>query len=216
MNVLHPNSAPRPGARFARVAATVLLLSACAATPDASPAGSGSAGPGSPSAGASAPAETGDPRPTSPLFGQPPPLDPCELLLPTDIQTALGGPFLITEQETSRGAAYSCIFETQSGADRVAVTVRKEPVTLEEYTQRMEAFGDRATPVTDLGQPAALVVFGPTASVYVLREDVQFYIDVVRANRTGGDIANIALALMERALFGLEAEPAGSVEDGPV
>ncbi|MDQ3492043.1 MAG: DUF3558 family protein [Chloroflexota bacterium] len=211
MNVFHPISAPRPGTRFARMAATVLLLSACTATPDASPGESGSPGPGSPSAGASAPTATREPGPTSPLFGQPPPLDPCELLLPTEIQSVLEGPYFTTEQESSRGAAYTCIFETESREDRVAVTVRKPPVTLEEFIRRMEGFGERATAITDLGGPAASVVFGPTATVYTLHEDVQFYIDVVRGDRPGGEISPLALGLMERALARLRADDAGAI-----
>lgn len=195
----------------------LILASACTAAPQVSPTPDGSPGPGSPPApGSSAPAASATAGPTSPLFGQPPPLDPCELLSPIDIQTVLQGPYFDTEQESSRGASYTCIFESEDREDRIAVTVRKPPVTLEEFIQRMEGFGDRATAVTDLGGPAALVVFGPTATVYALRDDVQFYIDVVRGDRPGGEVSPLALGLMERALARLESGDAGSVGDGRV
>lgn len=187
------------------LAFAVLMVSACTSPePDISP-GPGSPAPESPSV-----------RPTSPLFGQPPPVDPCELLLATEIQSVLEGPFLTTEQETSRGAAYSCIYETEDRENRIAVTVRKPPMTLDEFIERMEQFEERATAIDDLGAPAVLVVFGPTATVYALRDDVQLYIDVVRADRTGGEISPLALGLMERALARFDAADSGSVGDGRV
>ncbi len=206
MNLLTPASIPRRR-KLAILAIPVLLLSACTSTPEGSPTlGSLAA------SGALTPAASPAPRETSPLFGQPPPLDPCELLLPTEIQSVLEGPFLTTEQETSRGAAYSCIYETEDRGNRIAVTVRKPPVTLDEFTERMEQFDRRATPITDLPAPAVLVVFGPTATVYVLHENVQFYIDVVREGRTGGEIAELALGLTERALARLRAA-GGSLDE---
>lgn len=205
MNVLDPASSGRRGALLTFLAIPLLFVLACTSTPDGSPA------PASSAAGSSAASPTA--RATSPLFGQPPPLDPCELLLPTEIQSVLEGPFLTTEQETSRGAAYSCIYETEDRQHRIAVTVRKPPMTLDEFTERMEQFDQRARPITDLGSPAVVVVFGGTATVYALHEDVQFYIDVVKEGRTGGEIAPLALGLTERALARLRAA-GGRLDDG--
>lgn len=202
MNLLSPVSSPWRRPLVVLLAMSLLIASACDSSPDGSPDA------GSPAPGSSTPAETREPGPTSPLFGQPPPLDPCQLLHATEIQSVLEGGFLTTEQETSRGAAYSCIYETEDRENRVAVTVRKPPMDLEEFIERMEEFGDRARGIDDLSEPAVLVVFGPTATVYTLRDGVQFYIDVVRANRSGGDIAPLALGLMERALARLAAEEA--------
>ncbi|MDQ3554816.1 MAG: hypothetical protein M3395_10500 [Chloroflexota bacterium] len=222
MNDPHPATPRFRRHRLTLLALALILASACTAVPQVSPTTDGSPSPGSPgpdgspATGSSTPSASATAGPTSPLFGQPPPLDPCELLLPTEIQSVLEGPYFITEQESSRGAAYTCIYESEDRTNRVAVTVRKPPVTLEQFIQRMEGFGDRATAVTDLGVPAALVVFGPTATVYALHDDVQFYIDVAHTGRTGGDISPLALGLMERALFRLEAADAGSGGDGRV
>ena len=214
------NHPPPATPRFRRprptlLAMLLLVAAACAAVPQVSPSPSRSPDAVSPAAASSAPASP-TAGPTSPLFGQPPPLDPCELLLPTEIQSVLEGPYFTMEQESSRGAAYTCIYESEDRTNRVAVTVRKPPVTLDEFIRRMEGFSDRATAVTDLAVPAALVVFGPTATVYALREGVQFYIDVAHTGRAGGEISPLALGLMERALFRLEAADAASFGDGRV
>ena len=215
------NHPPPATPRFRRprptlLAMLLLVAAACAAVPQVSPSPSRSPDAVSPAAASSAPAASPTAGPTSPLFGQPPPLDPCELLLPTEIQSVLEGPYFTMEQESSRGAAYTCIYESEDRTNRVAVTVRKPQVTLDEFIQRMEGFDDRATAVTDLAVPAALVVFGPTATVYALREGVQFYIDVAHTGRSGGEISPLALGLMERALFRLESDGEGALGDGPV
>lgn len=193
------------------VSATTLLTAACTSNPTTSrvsgpPGGSPALSPG----GSSAVSPTTSA--TSPLFGQPAPVDACEALDPREVQTVLEGPFTMAAQETSGGAAASCIFTSEDGESRIAVTVIKAPVTLPEFEERMRAFGDRAVPVTDLGVPAGMVVFGPTASVYALVEHVEFYIDLLKKDRTGGQITASALALMERALsrFPGDATPSAS------
>ncbi|MBA3308007.1 MAG: hypothetical protein H0T04_04895 [Chloroflexi bacterium] len=172
------------------VSAALLLSASCASDATTSPA------PRSPQGSTATPGAS----PTSPLSGQPAPVDPCGVLDFREIQTVLEGPFTTARQETSGGAAASCIFGSEDGESRIAVTVVKAPVTLPEFQERMRSFGDRAVPVTDLGVPTGLVIFGPTATAYALRDDVQIYIDLVKEDRTGGQITEPLLALMERAL----------------
>jgi len=208
-----PVGQPRPIGPLL-VLATMILSTACTSNPTTSPVPDSPQGSPATSPGASS-AATPNASATSPLFGQPAPVDPCEVLDPREIQTVLEGPFMIAAQETSGGAAASCVFTSEGGESRVAVTVIKAPVTLPEFQGTMRAFGDRAVPVTDLGVPTGLVIFGPTASVYALVEDLEIYIDLVKEDRTGGQITGPVLALMERALSRIPGGPAPGTSGGP-
>lgn len=209
-----PGGQPRRPIGLLLVFATMILSAACTSNPTTSPIpGSPQGSPATSPDGTSA--TTPNASATSPLFGQPAPVDPCEVLDPRELQTVLEGAFTIAAQETSGGAAASCIFASEDDESRVAVTVIKAPVTLPEFQDRMRAFGDRAVPVTDLGVPTGLVIFGATASVYALVEDVEIYIDLVKEDRTGGQITGPVLALMERALSRIPGGPAPGTSGGP-
>lgn len=194
-----PGRLPRSSFSVSLLLAASVVATACTSTPPPSRSPSRGAGDSAPAESAT-PGASGSPSPTSPLFGQPPPVDPCSLVTAEEASTVLEKPVSATSQETSGGAASSCIYSAEEPRTRVAVTVTKNPQTPVGYTRRRESFGERAVVIPDLGNGVYTLVFGPNVTVTALKGDIEFYIDVAKDPRTGGQIVEPALALMERAL----------------
>ncbi len=202
-----PGRAPRPACAVALALAAVILAGACTATPPRPSQDAPGSDPGS-----SAPAVTSSVSPTSPLFGQPPPVDPCLLVTAAEASIVLEKPVSGAREETSGGAASSCIYSTDEARTRVAVTVVKTPQTPVGYTRRKQSLGQRAQDIPDLGNGVYTVIFGPNVTVTALKGGIEFYIDVAKEPRSGGQIREPALALMERALTRVPT-PAAHGED---
>ena len=188
--------APRLGV----LGVVVSLALACTAAPP------NATGPGSsPSAAASTgeslpPGASPTPAATSPLYGQPPPVDPCSLLTDGEVRTVLSESTTRAPQETSGGAAASCIYTTDKPLSRVAVTVIKTVQTPLGFARRRETFGNAVRTIPAMGDGAYVIIFGGTVTVTVLKDGVELYIDVSKDGRIGEQILEPALALMERAV----------------
>lgn len=127
-------------------------------------------------------------------------MDPCLLVKAEEASTVLESPVSGTTQETSGGAAFSCIYPTDDARTRVAVTVVKTPQTPVGYARRKESFGTRVRDFPDLGNGVYTVILGPNVTVSALKGGIEFYIDVAKDRRAGSEILEQAVGLMERAL----------------
>jgi hypothetical protein len=174
-----------------RIAALVIVVAstsaACGSTTGTPPAPTATPGP--------------TPTPTSSLFGHPPPVDPCDLLEGKEIVLALQlSQYSEDLVESSGGATATCVYDTGQRGVMVRVTVFKETRTEEQFAAEQLSFGRRATEIEDLGVPAYMVVFGPLATAYGLKDGVEIFIDIQRDPASGGEVALQAAALLERAL----------------
>lgn len=182
------------------VCSLAMVTVACTAAPPRATGGATSP-PVSASASASLPPGVSPgPEATSPLYGEPPPVDPCSLLTDGEVRTVLSESTTRTSQETSGGAAASCIYTTDKPLSRVAVTVIKTVQTPLGFARRRETFGNAVRTIPAMGDGAYVIIFGGTVTVTALKDGVELYIDVSKDGRGVEQILEPALALMERAV----------------